>query len=632
MTKRLSSPLIAANTHPKEYLLHKYWSRKPSNIVSHFLSQHAGCGRVLLDPFCGSGVSLLEAKRLGLTAFGFDVNPIAATLSSVTINPPSTEEFIQALAPLLKRFESLCRAAYASGNSCIRYNVHETIVKCPACANEVALGDAVREGRLYKCPSCTHKLHFNLQSLIRTRVVRSIFETDGHAQDNTAEEQTRNSNKPACPVLEQYDRLFAENRRILAFEGMTTRVLFTPRNFSLLAWFADQCHMIKQTSVRDAACLLLTASVAQCSRLIPYRNNMTTGGPAWSVPGFWVPPVHLETNPIFHFMARYQKFQRGLAALHKNQGHGDVNVECTTFSKGIDSLREKNIHPDIVFFDPPYGDSVPFAEFSQLWNSFLKDMPKVEEDLSVSDRLPKDEAWSKYENGLERCLRDIANIISPDGVVIVTFNNSDSRAWAALISAFQHNHFYCEYVGYQIPAVISAKAQFSVEGSYVSDIYSVWKPSKQKDEYNRTLAPVVEALERCAASRDGVITRSLGNRAFMLAILENNRSYECLKEQESILQSIFEESGTDLRLRQQFRDAVPAFRQIARTAAISLLRKGAASWQRVYEAVARAAYSEHVGIPDPGEVREALEGIVLANKDRCHLLQEKEESQLALFV
>ena len=42
------------------------------------------------------------------------------------------------------------------------------------------------------------------------------------------------------------------------------------------------------------------ASVAQCSRLIAYRNDLTTGGPAWTVPGFWVPPVHLETNPLPH--------------------------------------------------------------------------------------------------------------------------------------------------------------------------------------------------------------------------------------------------------------------------------------------------------------------------------------------
>ena len=49
---------------------------------------------------------------------------------------------------------------------------------------------------------------------------------------------------------------------------------------------------------------------------------------------------------------------------------------------------------------------------------------------------------------------------------IITFNNNDMRAWKALLSSLQANHFSCECVTYQIPAVVSSKAQKSIEGSY----------------------------------------------------------------------------------------------------------------------------------------------------------------------
>jgi hypothetical protein len=40
-------------------------------------------GDTVLDPFCGSGTTLLEAQLLGRKAIGFDINPLAALISSV---------------------------------------------------------------------------------------------------------------------------------------------------------------------------------------------------------------------------------------------------------------------------------------------------------------------------------------------------------------------------------------------------------------------------------------------------------------------------------------------------------------------------------------------------------------------
>lgn len=47
---------------------------------------------VILDPFCGSGSTLLEAKRMGLDSFGFEVNPFACLLSSVKTRNYSMED------------------------------------------------------------------------------------------------------------------------------------------------------------------------------------------------------------------------------------------------------------------------------------------------------------------------------------------------------------------------------------------------------------------------------------------------------------------------------------------------------------------------------------------------------------
>ncbi|WP_263848912.1 site-specific DNA-methyltransferase [Lacticaseibacillus thailandensis] len=42
-----------------------------------------GTNQVVLDPFMGSGTSLVEAQRLGFDAIGIDINPYAVLLSQV---------------------------------------------------------------------------------------------------------------------------------------------------------------------------------------------------------------------------------------------------------------------------------------------------------------------------------------------------------------------------------------------------------------------------------------------------------------------------------------------------------------------------------------------------------------------
>jgi 16S rRNA G966 N2-methylase RsmD len=631
-----SIPLIAAKTHPREYLLHKYWSRKPHNVIGHFLKTFSGEGKVVVDTFCGSGVALLEAKRLGFACYGFDVNPIAALISRVTVAPPPLDTFSDTITELLAEFDKFCATAYGVDERqvTVKYNVHELVVVCPGCRKVVAHNKSGREGRLYKCLECSTRLHFNLEQLVRTRIIRTILNNGRIAQADVVHQEQEKADLSYYPASRDYDYPFAENRRILTFRGMTTKSLFTTRNFSLLAWLADRCREIDSESIRDAAFLLLTASAAQCSRLIPHRNNMTTGGPAWSVPGFWVPPVHLETNPAFHLRARYRKLFQGFSALHRNyKKKSTVSVQCMDCSESVPWLRKRSIKADVVFFDPPYGDSVPFLEFSQLWNSFLKQMPKLDHDLSVSDRLPQDNAWKHYERRIAGHIVELAEILSEHGRLIVTFNNSDVRAWVALLRGLQKGPYQCTFVSYQIPAVVSSKSQFSPDGSYISDIYSIWKRAKSDQVFDVNPRPVVQALERCAVSRDGLLSRSLANKVFMVSALETNRSYKCISDRDSIIESLFTVEGNILRWKEPLSLSTPRFRDIAIVEATNIFRRmDRVSWNELYEAIANGALTAGVGIPDPKEAREALQGSILVGRDGCRLLEAVEEQQLALFT
>lgn len=529
---------ISAETHTPEYLMHKYWARKPHNVINECIKKLTPNNGVIIDPFCGSGVSLREGSLLGRKCYGFDINPAAVLISSVLIDPPEKQEFLDEF----NRIYDLLFQKYGSlyltkDKKIIKYASHKIITKCE-CGEIVKQDSAIKVGKKMMCPKCNSLVRFNLESLFDTDIFALTVEKDKSFIPDESEIQNQINNSRFIDEsvnYSSYDFLFPENRRILAFNGISTSKFFTNRNFTILSAFADEIWKIENKKIRDCALLLLNASVAQCSRLIAHRNNLSTGGPAWSVPGFWIPQEHLETNPFVHIKARLNKFIKAIDYLFEHPGLGEA-----TIAKGnsLELLEKTDLKADLIFLDPPYGDSVPYTEFSNIWNSFLKEIPSSDEDISVSDRIDKNESWKNYALKLDEYMKCFSNHIKDDGKLLITFNNNDMKAWKSLISSLQDNHFVCKSVFYQIPAVISSKAQMSINSSYISDVYSVYLLDKNALP-SQDLDVLKEHLKFIANSRNGSVSKIVLDREFIITWLKNNIDHSLLSEKDTIIAELF---------------------------------------------------------------------------------------------
>lgn len=61
--------------------IHKYPAKLIPQIPGLFISKFCEPRDTVLDPYCGSGTTLLEAKRRGINSIGFDLNPLALFIS-----------------------------------------------------------------------------------------------------------------------------------------------------------------------------------------------------------------------------------------------------------------------------------------------------------------------------------------------------------------------------------------------------------------------------------------------------------------------------------------------------------------------------------------------------------------------
>ena len=101
-----------ADTNYLTHGLHPYPARMIPQIAARLLERYASPGDWVLDPFCGSGTVLVEARLHKINSIGIDVNPLACLLAEVKstpINPEILKKEWKALKAKLSRDFELFR-------------------------------------------------------------------------------------------------------------------------------------------------------------------------------------------------------------------------------------------------------------------------------------------------------------------------------------------------------------------------------------------------------------------------------------------------------------------------------------------------------------------------------------------
>jgi site-specific DNA-methyltransferase (cytosine-N4-specific) len=69
------------NNNNYTHSFHPYPAKFPPTVVNDLLSEYTELGDIVIDPFCGSGTTLVECRILGRNAIGIELNPVGALIS-----------------------------------------------------------------------------------------------------------------------------------------------------------------------------------------------------------------------------------------------------------------------------------------------------------------------------------------------------------------------------------------------------------------------------------------------------------------------------------------------------------------------------------------------------------------------
>ena len=468
---------LTAKAHRPVYRMHRYFARRPHNLFSALVEHYSRPNQLVLDPFMGGGVTLVEATQLARRAIGFDTSPIATFVTRTELARIPIEEFRSSVSRVLKRFHGEARYLYTSEcrtcalTASVKWYEHSLEVDCATCGAQFLISEASKLGPgAWECIRCHARVRAAPSASARTSLVRMLIECDvcgpslvhpSHLDllRQTALDHSRDgvlaANAASIPMNAIPDNNM-QRESALHKKGFTAfHQFFTTRQLIALVALRDA---ISTEDPRLQDHLLLTFSST-----LRFANRMVTRNPSWRGDrplewvgtGFWLPTVFLDANLETEFARRAEAVFKGKADFNgppDGRGEGSIS-EVTDGAPGAAwsaQTRSSTSIPlpddtvDLILTDPPYGSYVHYADMSNFWNVWLPYDRELKTGIVIDDReeavvarkqFPGAKGPDDYRRLLQMVFSECHRVLKPGHCMVLTFNNREPRAWVALVLA-----------------------------------------------------------------------------------------------------------------------------------------------------------------------------------------------------
>jgi DNA modification methylase len=615
---------IVPKTHISMYLMHKYWARKPHNVVSEYISVYSDPGDIVLDPFCGSGVTPIEAVKLGRRAIGVDIDPVAIFITRNTGMTIDLKKFQDEFKKIKKKLQKNIDSFYKT--------------KCSKCKNS-----GVAEAIVWK----------NNQPLEIRYFCSICNKTRWKDADEDDIKNTKKFDKEKIQFWVPENELIW-NTRVNVHKGTKVSDLFTRRNLIALSMILHEINKIKDFSVREILKFTFSSTIAQASKLVfVIRKRGREGGKvitrtkpevgSWATRGYWIGEEYFEINGWNCFENRFDKVLRGKE--ESNQLVGKYWKEA----KSLDDLKKdktilllnqtatdlKNITSssvDYVFTDPPYGDSVPYLELDYMWASWLGLQPNFDDEIIISDSpIRKKKSEELYANMLMQAFKEVFRVLKPNKYLTVTFHNADIGVYNSVIRSIVLSGFELDKILYQPPSRPSAKTLLAPYGSAEGDYYIRFKKpastrkilTEKEVDMLRFEKIVIEAVKTIIAERGEPVTYNDILKSIYIQLDKEGYLYvantediqkilDKYKDKEFIF--IKDEGWWFKNPEKYFLHITPLQDRVEKFVIQVLRRKGKASFDEILQDI--FLQLKNALTPEPSKVRNVLEEYATPTKDK----------------
>ena len=471
------------------YRAHGYHTKVPHLAIVPSILHYTRPGDLVLDGFCGSGMTGVAAQWCGTAPEDYrrnlerqwkaegrqapewgsrrvilgDLSP-AATFIAANYNIPfDVDDFANAARKLLDEVEEeigwMYETLHTDGETKgrINYTVWSEVFSCPECANEIVFlneafdRDSKRTRSSFPCPQCTVVLtKANLQRsfetlvdsgsdqpwrriclrpvLINYHIGKARYEKKPDRRDRSTLDRIANLRMPSEIPQNAFpiEEMYHGSR--LAPKGFThIHHMFLTRQAHALAAMWRRADRYRDYRLRHTLLFFVEQAIWGMSVLNRYGPSHFSQVNRQLSGVYYVGSQIAEVSPWYILDGKLNRLKK---AFNSPSSRADTAIVYTGDASVI-TLPDDFI--DYVFTDPPFGENIYYADLNRLVESWHRVVTRSEPE-AIMDRV-RNKGIRDYQNLMQRCFTEYHRVLKPGRWMTVVFHNSRNAVWNAIQEA-----------------------------------------------------------------------------------------------------------------------------------------------------------------------------------------------------
>ncbi|MCP4110754.1 MAG: site-specific DNA-methyltransferase [Desulfobacteraceae bacterium] len=506
------------------YNAHSYHTKVPHKAIMKYIEHYTDAGDIVLDGFCGTGMTGVAAQLLNRKAVLSDLSPIATFIAYNYNNPVDADEFEKEAKRILKKVEEECGWMYETRHvepdedipeglkkikeqqdkkGKINYTVWSDVFICPYCSEEYVFSDtAVDQGKVLKEYACLH-CSADLKKTDCKRATVTFYDTAiqqevTHAKQvpvliNYTCNKKRYEKKPDkydfelikkinesdipywFPVNKMMDigEKWGDTWRAGIHFGIThvhhfytKRSLWTISKVYQLLWSLD-------ARIRSMIIFTFEQAILGMSKIARYVPTHYSQVNQYLSGTLYIGSQIVEVSLEYVISGKIKRLPKMLKIFSKSD---ILNNNIISAQSMIDySNFEKNTI-DYIFTDPPFGDNLMYSELNCFWEIWLKIITHNKSEAIINKTQNK--SLTEYHQLMLSAFKEYYRVLKPKRWITVVFHNSKSAVWNAIQEAMTKAGFIIAHVTVLDKKQGSFK-QVTAAGAVKNDlVISAYKPKQ----------------------------------------------------------------------------------------------------------------------------------------------------------
>lgn len=465
------------------YNAHSYHTKVPPKGIAPFILHYTNPRDIILDPFCGTGMTGVAALLNNRNALLVDISPVASFIAYNYCTPFSRQKFLSAESEIRKEMQKLIAWLYETRcEKCgrkaeIEYTVWSEILQCPRCSKSFCLWDVSIQNeeikKEFRCPDCGKKLKrvscqkvgaepvkivYNCPICKRRQQSPSKFDKDRlkkiqkHFNDVYETRNNLKANKLFWPVADNGSPLWFPKLPVMlkgekwgdtwraGYHSGITHVqdFYTTRNLWALAKLWDLINRVEDERIKLLLQFVFTSfNPSFVSKLTRYNFGKRGNSPLSGT--LYIPSFSVERNVLSIWDNKKKSILKLSTAIHSKAESLIANQSATNLSNVPSSAI------DYVFTDPPFGENLMYSELNFIWESWLGNLTDTSKEAIVNKAQGK--GVEEYKGLMSESFREIYRVLKPGRWMTLVFHNSSGEVWQAIQDGLSQSGFSVAMIG-----------------------------------------------------------------------------------------------------------------------------------------------------------------------------------------